>query len=297
MPHFIAPALKKISLFSSSLALALVCGSCYALDTVSGDVNEVFNNKSDQLTIWNLKSNPNVYVFDIPGLSTQGRTFNRVTHFTEQAIFSSGYPRVYSNTELAEYFDSIKRTQANFAFGHDTLVSELVQFFNLADKDKVELYPEEIVLRDFLLEKGLMRFWRGFYQAQQPGVVLLSIPQLQAKKADEPQVTELARRTVFNHELSHGEYFTNEYYANYCRKFWNESLSDKQRKLFTDFLSSHNYNTNYPDLVVNEMQAYLIYTADQNSFSAAKLGVTDLELESMRKMFRQGNPPTKLLTK
>lgn len=297
MPHFISPALKKLFIFSSSLTLALVCGSCYALETVSGDVNEVFNNKSDQLTIWNLKSNPNVYVFDIPGLSTQGRTFNRVTHFTEQAIFSSGYPRVYSNTELAEYFDSVKRTQANFAFGHDTLVSELVQFFNLAEKDKVELYPEEIALRDFLLEKGLMRFWRGFYQAQQPGVVLLSIPQLQAKKADEPQVTELARRAVFNHELSHGEYFTNEYYANYCRKFWNESLSDKQRKLFTDFLSSHNYNTNYPDLVVNEMQAYLIYTADQNSFSAAKLGVTELELESMRKMFRQGNPPTKLLTK
>ena len=290
-------AVKKLSALTASLLLLIACNSSLAIEVATGDVNDIFNNKSEQLTVWNLKSNPNVYVFDVPGLITQGRTFNRLTHFTEQAVFSSGYPKVYTNAELAEYFDSVKRTQANFAFGHDALVSELMQFFNLAEKDKVELYPEEIALRDFLLEKGLLRFWRGFYQAVQPGVVILSIPQLQAKKTDEPQVTELARRAVFNHELSHGEYFTNEYYANYCRKFWNESLSDKQRKSFIDFLSGHNYNTYYPDLVVNEMQAYLIYTPDQNSFSAAKLGVSEQELESMRKMFRLGNPPTKLVIK
>ena len=290
-------SIRQWCLCTLTLLLAALSFSSHALELRSGDVNDIMGNKSDQLIVWNLKSNPSVYVFDIPGLTTQGKTFNRVTYFTEQATFSSGYPKVFSNEEMQEYFESVKRTQANFAFGHDTLISELVQFFNLADKDKVELYPEEIALRDFLINNNLMRSWRGFYQAVQPNMVILSIPQQQDKKPDEPQVTDAARRAVFRHELSHGEYFTNEYYANYCRKYWNESLTDKQRKLFMDFLTAHNYNVNNADLMVNEMQAYLMFTSDANSFSAAKLGVTEAELEAMRKMFRQGNPPTKILTK
>lgn len=287
----------KLTTCAFALVLSILSSPATALETIVGDIYQIADNKSDKLTVWNLKSNPSVYVFDFPNLTMQGKTFNRVTYFTEQAVFSSGYPKVYSNAEMQDYFESVKRTQANFAFGHDTLVSELVQFFNYVDKDKVEIFPEEIALRDFLIENGLIRNWRGFYQALQPNVVLLSIAQQQDKKADEPQVTETARRTIFRHELSHSEYFTNEYYANYCRKFWNESLSDKERVLFTNFLATHNYNTNYLDLIVNEMQAYLMHTYDSHSFSASKLGVTEAELEAMRKMFRQGNPPTKLLGK
>ena len=279
------------------LLLGTLACSAWALQPRAGDVNEILSHKSDQLNVWSLKSNPSIYVFDFPSLIMQGKTFNRSTYFTEQAFFNSGYPKVNSNAEMQEYYESVKRTQANFAYGHDTLVSELVQFFNLAEKDKIEIYPEEIALRDFMIEQGLIRFWRGFYQAVMPNVVLLSIPQQQDKKADEPAVSEMARRAVLKHELAHGEYFTNEYYANYCRKYWNESLTDKQRKLFMDFLTIHNYNIGNADLIVNEMQAYLMFTSDANSFSSAKLGVTEPELETMRKMFRQGNPPSKLFSK
>lgn len=267
----------------------------WAAEIIKGDIQQIVDHKSEKLTVWNLKKNPSIYVFDFPNLTLQGKTFNRITYFTEQAVFSSGYPKVNTNEEMQEYFESVKRTQANFAYGHDIQVNELVQFFNLIDKDKIDIYPEEIALRDFLIETGLMRSWRGFYQAIEPTTVILSIPQRQDKKADEPAVSDAARRAVFRHELSHGEYFTNDYYANYCRKFWNESLNDKQRKLFTDFLSAHNYNMNNADLMVNEMQAYLMHTMDSNSFSAAKLGVSDAELNDLRKMFRQGNPPSKLL--
>ena len=297
MPQLISCIAKKFASCTFSVLLSVACTSGFALESVTADEASILTNQSDKLTVWNLKNNPSIYIFDFPGLLAQGKSFNRITHFTEQADFSSGYPKVYNNAEMAEYFDSVKRTQANFAYGHDIQISEFVQFFNLIDRDKIEIFPEEIVVRDFLVEKGLIKTWRGFYQALQPNAVILSIPQLQQKNADEPQVTDFARRAVFSHELSHGEYFSNEYYANYCRKFWNETLTDKQRKLFSDFLGKHNYNINYLDLVVNEMQAYLIFTSDQNSFNAAKLGVTELELETMRKMFRQGKPPTKLLSK
>ena len=231
---------------------------------------------------------------DFPGLTLQGRSFNRITQYTEQAQANTGYPRVLTNEEIAKYMESLRRTQANFAFGHDLLVSELVQFYNLADRDKVGLFSEELALRDFLVEQGLVKVWRSFYQSLQPDVVILSIPQMQPKKVDEPQVSELARRAIFTHEISHGEYYTNRQYATYCRRFWSETLSDAQREAFVNLFKKYNYAVALDELVVNEMQAYLMFTPDPNSFSASKLGITDGELDSMREMFRQGKPPTRL---
>ncbi|MFA7278965.1 MAG: hypothetical protein WC100_02615, partial [Sterolibacterium sp.] len=96
------------------------------------------------------------------------------------------------------------------------------------------------------------------------------------------------------HEMSHGEFYSNQYYATYCRRFWNDSLNDEQREAFKKFLSSYNYTTTTDELLINEMQAYLMFTPDTASFSAKKLGVSDAELEAMRDAFRKGKPPTKL---
>ena len=275
-------------------ALAVLPCLAFSMDIVSGDFKTVLNSRADALTVWNLAENPKVFVFDFVGLASQGRTFNRATQFMEQAQANMGYPRVLSTDEITKYMESLRRTQANFAFGHDLLVSELVQFYNLVDRDKIEIFSEEVALRDFLLEQGLIKVWRGFYQALQPEVVILSIPQMQAKKVDEPPVSELARKAIFTHEMSHGEYYTNQYYAGYCRRFWSETLKDSQREAFINLFKKYNYAVGLNELVINEMQAYLMFTPDPNSFSAAKLGVSDEELESMRLMFRQGNPPTRL---
>jgi hypothetical protein len=275
-------------------ALAILPCLAFGMDVSTGDFQTILNARSDTLTVWKVSDNSKVFVFDFPGLAIQGRTFNRATQFTEQAQANSGYPKVLDNEEIGKYMESLRRTQANFAFGHDLLVSELVQFFNLIDRDKIDIFPEEIALRDFLLQQGLIKSWRGFYQAIQPGVVILSIPQRQSKKVDEPPVSELARLAIFTHEIAHGEYYTNPYYAVYCRRFWNESLKDSERDAFINLFKKYNYDVSYGDLVINEMQAYLMFTPDPNSFNASKLGVSDQALESMRAMFRQGNPPTKL---
>lgn len=286
-------------------ALFLACGailtfflmsprSAWSAGAVPGDFQTILNHRSNALTIWNYTGNQNIYVFDFPGLILQGRTFNRLTQMTEQVQTGAGYPRVLNNEELLAHIEAIRRTHANFAFGHDALVFELVQFYNLADRDKIELFPEELVLRDFLLENGFIKSWRGFYQALQPDVVILSIPQVQNKKADEPQVSELAREAIFTHEISHAEYYTNPHFANYCRAFWSKTLTDAQRQLFLKFLTNYNYAVDHGEMIVNEMQAYLMFTPDPLSFSAKRLGVTEEELEEMREAFRKGKPPTRL---
>ena len=216
----------------------------FGMDIVPGDFQTILNSRTDALTVWSVSDNSKIYVFDFSGLTNQGRTFNRATQFTEQVQANTGYPKVLDNEEIGKYMESLRRTQANFAFGHDLLVSELVQFYNLIERDKIEIFPEELALRDFLVQQGLIKLWRGFYQAMQPGVVILSIPQRQVKKADEPPVSELARLAIFTHEMSHGEYYTNPYYAVYCRKFWNESLKDSERQAFINLFKKLRFTKN-----------------------------------------------------
>lgn len=258
----------------------------------TADFNTILTSKSEELTVWQYSGNTNIYIFDFPNLNQQGMAFNRITQLTEQ--FNEPYKRVLTSLEMEGYLNSIRRTQANMAFGNDVLVSELVLFFNLAENDKVELNQEELMLRNFAISQGLIKVWRKFYQAVQPNVVFLSIPQTQEKRTNEPRVSELARRTVFTHELSHGEYYANLFYAKYCAHFWNSVLTEAQRDVFKKFLSKYNYSLNGEELLVNETQAYLLFTPDPSSFSAEKLGTTDEELEGMRKAFRKGMPATGL---
>jgi len=260
---------------------------------VPGDFQRILDSRSDTLVLWQYTDNPNIIVFDYPNLTQQGRSFNRVMQLTEQQT-SEPYPRVLNNEDLAKHIQAARRTMADFAFGHDILVHEFVQFYNLADRDKIELNPEEIAIRDFLLSQKLIRTWRGIHQALKPNVVILSIPQTQEKRETEPRITTGARYTILLHEMSHGEYYTNSYYATYCRNFWNNSLNDGQREAFKNFLSKYSYSTSGEDLLINEMQAYLMFTPDTTSFSAKKLGVSFEELEAMRDAFRKGKPPTKL---
>jgi len=149
-------------------------------------------------------------------------------------------------------------------------------------------------VREFLVAQGMMDEWRGFYRALMPDVVILSIPQVQERHDNEPRINELARRAIFTHEIAHAEFYTNPYYADYCRKFWSDKLSEAQRGVFQRFLSNYNYSINQQELLINEMQAYLMFTPDPNSISAARLGIEESEWEGMKVLFRQGRPPTKL---
>lgn len=291
-PNGIKAGCRRLLMPLLFAASTLCSGVAWALDVQQGDFPTIMSSQTGELTVWQYASNPNLYVFDFPSLTQQGRTFNRITQLTEQ--FNEPYRRVLSLEEMDARLAAMRRTTANMAFGHDLLVSELALFFNLAARDHLEMFPEEEALRDFLIQQGLIQVWRDIYRALKPDVVILSVPQVQGRREGEPAVSEGARRAVLTHEFAHGEYYTNTYYAEYCRKFWKNSLTDAQRQSFTQFLTKYNYDPNQDELLMNEMQAYLMFTPDPASFNAAKLGVSDAELAAMREAFRRGRPPTRL---
>lgn len=234
-------------------ATMTVLAHAAAPQPVNGNFSQIVGNRSAQLAVWRYIENPKIYVFDFPGLAYQGRSFNRVTQFTEQQT-TEPYPRVLNEQEMAMRLAAARRSESDFAFGHDVMVHELVTFFNLAQRDKVPLNKEETAIKEFLVAQGMIRDWRGFWQAVEPNNVILSIPQTQEKSAGEPLINTTARYAILLHEMAHGEYYTNQYYTAYCRRYWQESLSEPQREAFKSFLGKYGYAIGSEELLINETQ-------------------------------------------
>lgn len=251
------------------------------------DYQQILDARSPALQVFDYSGRQPVFIFDFPTLAAQGRTFNRMVALVERIGLARA--RVLNDAELAEFIRTTGKTEYTFAYGNDFLVSELVVFFNLAEHNNIALNEDEQRLRSLLFEQGLIRERYGFLQALQPNAVILSIPQ-EKQGGGEPPVDAAARRTILTHELAHAEYYTNPDYRAWCRKFWHESLSQRQRESLRTFLARSGYDPANEELMINEAQAYLSFTPDPRAFSAKLSGLTEKELETLRQAFRAGAP-------
>lgn len=247
--------------------------------------------KSESIQVFAYPGRQPIFIIDFPTLATQGRMFNRIVALVER--MGVGRARVLDDQELAQFIRSVGKTELTFAYGNDFLVSELVVFFNLAEYGAIGLSAEERALRAFLIEQGLIRERFGFLQATRPNAVILSIPQEKAGGL-EPAVSALARQTILMHELSHAEFYTNPLYRAWCRTFWRDVLSERQRGALRAFLAKSGYDPDNEDLMINEAQAYLFYTPDPRAFNARMAGLAEREIEQMRAAFLKGFPDAPL---
>lgn len=247
--------------------------------------------KSEAVQVFAYPGRQPIFVIDFPTLAAQGRMFNRIVALVER--MGVGRARVLDDQELAQFIRSVGKTEYTFAYGNDFLVSELVVFFNLAEYGSIALTAEERALRAFLIEQGLIRERFGFLQAARPNAVILSIPQ-EKPGGSEPAVTALARQTILMHEISHAEFYTNPLYRAWCRRFWREVLSERQRGALRAFLAKSGYDPDNEELMINEAQAYLLYTPDPRAFNAQMAGLAERELAEMRAAFLKGFPDAPL---
>ena len=282
--------------FGSFLSLEAGAGETAAYALPAGQTagySTILGNRNDKVSLFEYGGRSLVLVVDFPNLPEQGRMFNRVVALIERIGAPRG--RVMNNDELAQFIRSVGKNESTFAYGNDFLVSELVVFFNLADMGGIQLNAEENALRRMLLDYRLMVERTGFFQALKPQAVILSIPQETTDNTGGGgQVTPLARKTILMHEISHAEYYTNPLYANYCRQFWRNTMTEDQRSAFRKFLSSSSYNPDNEEMMVNETQAYLLYTPDQRAFNARLVGLKEKEIESLRTKFLGGFPEAPL---
>jgi len=245
------------------------------------------------LTVHTVAGNPAVFIFDFPTLEQQGRMFARILALIERQ--GGDRERVLTDAELARLIKASGKGAATYAYGNDFRVGELVKFFNMAGDDKVALNADEELLRDFLLARGAMVRKFEFYNAVEPERVVISIPQTAtAASSDQVGITPQLRRAILHHELSHGEFYTDDAYADYCRRFWTGVMSERQRAAFRRFLAAKGYDPGNGELIVNETQAYLIHTPSPAIFSPAKVGLSAAEVKTLIAGFWAGKPPGRL---
>ncbi len=246
-------------------------------DIRTGSEAAILANDPEHLTVFRFAPNPGILVLDFPDLAQQGQMLNRVAAFVEKA----GLPhdRVLTDAELDAAIRTSGETPSTYYYGHDYRAADLVRFFALADVDGVALTPEEERLRRLLRQVG----WTNTNAAG----ALISIPRTGA----DPLVDLTARGTILHHELSHGEYFTNRAYAAYVATFWRDEMQDTDRAAFRRFLAADGYDPAIEDLMMNEMQAYLMHTRDPRFFNPANFGIAPARLADLQATFLLGMPP------
>jgi hypothetical protein len=244
--------------------------------------------------LFQLVENPRIYVLDHESLHVQGLTLNRIAAFIEWQ--EAPKDQVLDDKALATLLERASENPATLFFGHDYRATDLARFFTAAQRSGVVLNEEERALQALMLGQGFMRAGKIGFIPIPPEKVLVSIPKEQGDNPQTPQnesVTWLMRRTILSHELSHGEFFTNPDYARYCEEFWHHQLSDTQRAGFIRFLSSaQHYDVRNETLLINEFQAYLVYSGTDGIFFRhdAVPGIDETEMLRLRKRFLTHSP-------
>lgn len=228
------------------------------------------------LTVFRFKPNPAILVLDFPELAAQARMLNRVAAWVEKA----GLPRdrLLTDAELDAATRKDGGTPDTFYFGHDYRAADLRRFFDLADRDKLALLPDEERLRRLVQQVGADPAGFG---------ALVSLPRAAVSNG----LTDDNRAAILRHELSHGEYFTNAAYARAMVAAWDTVLTDAERAAFRAFLSSEGYDARQEDLMANETQAYLLHTPAGQFFDESQLGIPPQRLLAIRGAYLALMPP------
>ena len=242
----------------------------------AADEADILADQPERLSVFRFTPNPRVLVLDFPSLRQQGLMLNRIAALVEKA----GQPRdrVLTDAELDAAIRAANETIESYYYGHDYRAADLARFFALASRDHVVLTLEEEQLR------GLLR-QEGWLVGEAVGA-LISIPRV----GSEQFIDATARATILHHELSHGEYFTNPAYAAFTARFWRSAMTEDDRARFRFFLGNQGYDTGQDDLMMNEMQAYLMHTPDKRFFNARAVGLSEDRLARLRAEFLADMP-------
>jgi hypothetical protein len=245
---------------------------------------------SAQLRWIRFKANPAIVVIEYPTLREQGLAMNRLAAMFEKR--ASHGDRVLSEGELAELMRKSGDTVATFYLGHDYPGQKVARFFSQAEAQHVALNAQEMRLRSLMLEVGLMKPGaRGGMQAiGEQAVISFTGVQDDPSTAPSERIDSVSREAILRHELSHGVFFVDPAYRAHCMKFWRDVLTRQERKTFSAYLKSLEYNPGDEELMANETQAYLMHTPDSRAFSADSLGVSEPALANLRIRFRAGEP-------
>ena len=236
---------------------------------------EILAHRAAVPSVFRLAENPRVFVFDFPGLATQGAALNRVAALVEKV----GQPRdrVLDDAALARAIAVSGDTPATYYYGHNYRGRDVERFFALAERDGIALTPEETWLRREVARlRRLVPAPAEFAIVSVPGV--------------EQRVDEAMRRAILHHEIGHGHFFTNDRFAAHVARIWREAFTEAERAGFRAFLEREGYDPALEEVMMNEAMAYLVFTPDARFFTPSHAGLTEARAAELAAALRAGAP-------
>ncbi|MBS0561955.1 MAG: hypothetical protein JSR21_18045 [Proteobacteria bacterium] len=239
-------------------------------------IEAILADQPTEMRAFRLDQNPKIVVLDFPDLHAQARMFDRIGVFVEKT--GSPHDRPLSDSALESAIRRLGDTYDTLYYGHDYRAADLLRFFAAADRNGVTLNDAEQRLRALLKDLG----WKD---ARAEGAII-TLPRAGSASDIDARVREI----ILRHELSHGEYFTSESYADFVHNFWRDALTDAEREKIRAFLGKDGYDTGVEDLMMNEAQAYMMFTPKSEFFDPALLGIPKERLDVLRLAFYLGMP-------
>ena len=238
-------------------------------------------------TPYRLPETNRIVVIDFPSLAEQAHMFGRIVLFIER----HGAPKAHVMTqdEVRQWLEQHAQRIETLTVGNNFRASQLARFFNTARLQDEPLSGDELQLRDWLQQSGLVRQADDGLAAAEPEAVIVTLPQASTVPGcGACTIKDTHRKVILEHELSHALFATDDLYREYVVSFWAELTGQEDGDKFTQFLRKRGYNAGDPELLANEMQAFLMHTPDARMFPASAVGMTEEELEAMRRRFRSG---------
>ena len=232
---------------------------------------------------YRLEDDPRVLVLDMPDVVDQARVFARIVIFIERA--NAPRHRILSVPDIKRWQEVNKETLATLTIGNNIRADNFTRFFNTARQQGEAITEDEAWLLEHLLKEGVLREVHGGYVTQAPEQIVISAPQPALKECATCLITQARRELILRHELAHARFVTDQVYRDYVEWFWHNQLSADQRRAITKYLQSLGYDITIPELVIDEMQAFVLHTPESEFFSAKGAGFTSKQLEALREGF------------
>lgn len=195
------------------------------------------NWRNSEFEIFSWENFPSVLIFDFKNYFIQDEFLKRLAFFTEKKGFVG---QLMSDEEMSEYHGYN---------AHDYKSESLASFFDKANKENFKLNEKELLLRQILLEQGIIKIQSGNIVSGEGAIISLS-----------RESAAYLRSTFLCHEGLHGIYFTNPNFRSFVSYVYNTSdtKSIEFMKAYFSVTPSLNYDIEDSYLMENEFMAYLL---------------------------------------
>jgi hypothetical protein len=200
----------------------------------------VWRNEDYEIFRW--ETFPDVLIFDTADYAVQEKLFKRLAFFTEKKGYRG---RILSDRELAH--------QHGWN-AHDYQPKDLAAFYEQARLQNVPLLPEELFLKEILIDNGIIKIQNGDANSGAGGTVT----------AGEGAIVSISResngylrRLFMAHETFHGIFFVDADFRAFVQQRYT-ALDSVSKRVLLSYFDYQAYDITDEYLVVNEFMAYLL---------------------------------------